>query len=438
MPYYPSGGAAGLPLGLAGATAATRYVGATASGAPASGTFSLGDFTIDQTGKVYVCTVAGTPGTWAVVGAGASGGTPALTLGTANTAGVATTFIRDDDTILAFDATAPSTQAFGDAAVVGTATVAAHRDHKHAMMSGSAPTFPLTAAGNETFQPGGVANSVLTLANAASAVNLVTLTGTATTVDPTLVVSGDANRGLVINPAGTGTITVGGKSDTGIPLTVAGNSATQTGNLLSVLQNPGGNTAFAFTTANTMTNGITFAAKATGVDPTITSSGTDTNIALAMQSKGTGDVYLMPGSASGTVSLGDTQQGSRGTNSIRVLAAAGGTFAVFNAVAGRACLSVTAVSSLANGVTITGAVTTAAPTIAATGPDSNIDLTLNAKNTGVVNIGPASAAAAISGSVGPATLATTTGGATGPGTAAQNQWLKIKINGTINYVPAWQ
>lgn len=32
-----------------------------------------------------------------------------------------------------FDTTAPSTQAFGDAAVVGTADTAAHRDHKHAM-----------------------------------------------------------------------------------------------------------------------------------------------------------------------------------------------------------------------------------------------------------------------------------------------------------------
>lgn len=32
-----------------------------------------------------------------------------------------------------FDTTNPSTQAFGDSAAVGTADVAAHRDHKHAM-----------------------------------------------------------------------------------------------------------------------------------------------------------------------------------------------------------------------------------------------------------------------------------------------------------------
>ena len=62
----------GLPLGLTGATAATRYVGGTASGAPASGTFAVGDYSIDQTGKLFVCTVAGTPGTWTQVGAAAA------------------------------------------------------------------------------------------------------------------------------------------------------------------------------------------------------------------------------------------------------------------------------------------------------------------------------------------------------------------------------
>jgi hypothetical protein len=52
------------PSGMTGAVAASRYVGATASGAPASGTFAVGDHVIDQTGTIYVCTVAGSPGTW--------------------------------------------------------------------------------------------------------------------------------------------------------------------------------------------------------------------------------------------------------------------------------------------------------------------------------------------------------------------------------------
>ena len=63
-------GGLGLPLALTGATAATRYVGATATGAPASGTFAVGDFVITQDGSVYICTGAGSPGTWAAVTGG--------------------------------------------------------------------------------------------------------------------------------------------------------------------------------------------------------------------------------------------------------------------------------------------------------------------------------------------------------------------------------
>lgn len=67
----------GLPLALTGATAATRYVGGTTSGAPASGPFAVGDFVIDQTGKVWVCTTAGSPGAWTQVGASSGGLTAA-------------------------------------------------------------------------------------------------------------------------------------------------------------------------------------------------------------------------------------------------------------------------------------------------------------------------------------------------------------------------
>lgn len=50
--------------GLTGATAGGRFVGVTASGAPASGTFAVGDFIFDLTPKIYICTGAGSPGTW--------------------------------------------------------------------------------------------------------------------------------------------------------------------------------------------------------------------------------------------------------------------------------------------------------------------------------------------------------------------------------------
>jgi hypothetical protein len=58
------------PTGLSGATAASRYVGATASGSPVSGAFVAGDYVIDQTGKIWICTVAGSPGTWVQTGGG--------------------------------------------------------------------------------------------------------------------------------------------------------------------------------------------------------------------------------------------------------------------------------------------------------------------------------------------------------------------------------
>lgn len=70
------------PAGLTGATVASRYVGATASGAPVSGTFAVGDYVVDRTGSFWVCTAAGTPGTWVHVSGGGGGfSNPMTTLG---------------------------------------------------------------------------------------------------------------------------------------------------------------------------------------------------------------------------------------------------------------------------------------------------------------------------------------------------------------------
>jgi hypothetical protein len=74
MVQYTSGGS---PLSLPGATAPTRYAGGTTSGAPVSGTFKTGDFVIDETGVVWICTAAGSPGSWVNAGAGAG---PGMTL----------------------------------------------------------------------------------------------------------------------------------------------------------------------------------------------------------------------------------------------------------------------------------------------------------------------------------------------------------------------
>jgi hypothetical protein len=54
-----------VAAGITGATAASRYVGATTGGPPNTGTFNVGDFVLDNsTGGWWICTGAGTPGTW--------------------------------------------------------------------------------------------------------------------------------------------------------------------------------------------------------------------------------------------------------------------------------------------------------------------------------------------------------------------------------------
>ncbi len=65
----------------------------------------------------------------------------AILLGTAAAAGAATTPFRSNDTIAAFDVTVPTTVAAGDAAAAGIINFAARRDHKH----GIPVTFPATA-----------------------------------------------------------------------------------------------------------------------------------------------------------------------------------------------------------------------------------------------------------------------------------------------------
>lgn len=98
--------------------------------------------------QIGVCTNATGP-VWAYLTAGSTSfGTPAIVLGTAAAAGSATTAVRTDATIVAFDATVPVTQAFGDSAAVGAAAVAARRDHKHAMPA--TPTATGTAGGDLT------------------------------------------------------------------------------------------------------------------------------------------------------------------------------------------------------------------------------------------------------------------------------------------------
>ena len=61
--------------------------------------------------------------------------TPAIVLGTAAAAGAASTVIRSDSTVAAFDATVPTTAVAADVAATGSVAYAARRDHRHGMPS---------------------------------------------------------------------------------------------------------------------------------------------------------------------------------------------------------------------------------------------------------------------------------------------------------------
>lgn len=110
-------------------------------------------------------------------GGGASIGTPALTFGTANAAGAATTAVGTGATIALFDATLPA--AVGTAAV-GVAGVAPRRDHVHAAVitavtAGNWKVFYSNGTGVITELAVGAASTVLQFNGASSA---PTATGT--------------------------------------------------------------------------------------------------------------------------------------------------------------------------------------------------------------------------------------------------------------------
>jgi hypothetical protein len=137
-------------------------------------------------------TIGSTSITWTQFspGGGVTGfATPAVVLGTAAAAGAATTVIRSDSTIVAFDATVPTTQAFGDSAATGSAAVAARRDHKHGEPTAAVTTSGLTQAtgkllGRTTASTGAIEEITVGTGLTLSA---GTLTGSAQGVGPIII-----------------------------------------------------------------------------------------------------------------------------------------------------------------------------------------------------------------------------------------------------------
>jgi hypothetical protein len=136
-----------IPSGLTGATSSSRYVGATTGGAPGSGTFSTGDFIIDRTGGIYICTSGGTPGTWTAVSGSLSYATTSEIANVdhaSESAGASSTVARGDHKHDVNSATAVVLS--GTSAGAGSSTSLALADHQHSIV------FPAGASGTPSLR----------------------------------------------------------------------------------------------------------------------------------------------------------------------------------------------------------------------------------------------------------------------------------------------
>lgn len=234
---------------------------------------------------------------------------------------------------------------------------------------------------NDQIAPAGAGplNLAIYLPNNSSAINLFSITGGASGSGVTLTVGGDSsetNAGILLSGKGTGDVFLGGSgSSASAILTLDGTAS--------------------------LVNGLTVSGGTSGGGtPSIAATGSDTNIALALASKGTGNI----------------------TFGASVAAAA-------------ATLTLTGVASQANGFTITGATSGAAlATIAASGSDTNIDFVVVPKGSGTLRFNTTTSFTANSNvalsltALGPAALISST----------ISKWLTVKDSaGGLFYIPCF-
>jgi hypothetical protein len=224
--------------GITGATAASRYVGATASGAPSSGTFAVGDFSIDRTGSIWICTTAGSPGTWVQVGATftvynqtikANNGTALTQRSTMNfingTYTTATAVDNASQTDIKFDVAAgatPGAMTFNTSAGNGSGTTLALANHAHAFPAQN--TFALSGFGAATADVALGGFKITNLATPTAATDAATkgyVDSVATGLDPKASARAASTAAVTVTYAATGGTSARGQM-TAMPNTIDG------------------------------------------------------------------------------------------------------------------------------------------------------------------------------------------------------------------------
>jgi len=147
--------------------------------------------------------------------------------------------------------------------------------------------------------------------------------------------------------------------------------------VITAINDTNGNELIAVTATASAVNEITVANAATAGKPTISATGGDANISLNLVSKGTGTVQV------GGVDVVTTTGTQTLTNKTLTTPKIGTSIDDVN---GNELIKLTAVAGAVNEITLANAATTGTPNIFATGTDTNIDLVLGGKNTGVVKV----------------------------------------------------
>jgi hypothetical protein len=128
---------------------------------------------------------------------------------------------------------------------------------------------------------------------------------------------------------------------------------------------------------------------ATGSAPTFAANGTDANIDLALTPKGTGNIVGNVNSGSFTIGRDSANNAIKFTapSGNLYLQTTGGGVILFNTGDGTPNqMRVAHTASAVNYVQVTGAVTGSGPLIQPQGSDTNIDLRITPKGTGVVSL----------------------------------------------------
>ena len=224
------------------------------------------------------------------------------------------------------------------------------------------------------------------VADTASAVNYVQVTGAATAFDPIISAQGsDSNRGLRYAAKGAG----------GVGHRFFGNSsATQ-----EIVR---------FTSVNAGNAYVNITGGSTGMSPIISVDGTDTNIDLALTTKGTGAVRFNTGGGeqvrisniasavnyvqvTGAATNNSPRISSQGSDSLISLGiSAKGAGDIFFQNSGNASTGFIirqGTGTVVNYLQVASSATGNAPVLSSQGSDTNIDLALTPKGTGLIRFG---------------------------------------------------